>query len=109
MSDYDAMEIISDNSQVIENLIKERDELKAHCERQHLALLNAIHSLPGGVTKADVRDVYDSVPHQSLAEHDYMVIDKAIDKLSKYIGYGATLSLQNYRDELIEQSKGGVK
>jgi hypothetical protein len=45
-------------------------ELEAHCENQSLALLEAIHHLPGGDVKSYVRDVYDDTPKQSLTKHE---------------------------------------
>jgi hypothetical protein len=88
---------------------KERDELKAHCERQHLALLSAIHSLHGGDTKADVRDVYDSVPHQNLAEIKAQAIEEATEALTQWScmnTFAVTVDdIYEYTDKLREQSK----
>jgi hypothetical protein len=59
-----------------EALRQERDQLKAYCNRLRIAALNAISMMPGGNTKADLRDAYDETPEQCLAAHDAKVIER---------------------------------
>lgn len=49
---------------------EERDGLAACVERLTKASLDAIHYLPGGKIKAELRDAYDSAPDISLARRD---------------------------------------
>lgn len=51
-------------------LEQERDALTAHVERSKKAALDAIHYLPGGEIKAELRDAYDDTPEFSLARRD---------------------------------------
>jgi hypothetical protein len=56
------MNIVTDNSQVIADLIKERDELKAHCD----FLKECCYMLGSGI-KVDLSEV-NRTPQQSLAD-----------------------------------------
>jgi len=90
---------------------QERDELAAHCELLTKVLIDVegestsgYYDIPAWLY-SDVIEVMNANPEKSLAKHDADVIDTAINKLYKYIGYGATLSLQNYSDQLRKQRK----
>ena len=86
----------------------ERDELLALCEDMD-DLLDAVAA--GTNDSWIYNDIkrFNQSPKQSLLLHDAAVIDSAIEKLKDYISIGGLLSLQNYRDELRQQAKEGVK
>jgi|TARA_R110000787_G_scaffold194120_1_gene305674 hypothetical protein len=74
------MEIKTDNSKVIDQLQKQNAEQAARIERLEKAVLIAIHALPGGESKSDVRDIYDETPAQSLAARDAEVVHAFLNK-----------------------------
>lgn len=51
----------------LDELKAERDALATHVELMSKAALDAIHYLPGGDIKAELRDAYDETPETSLA------------------------------------------
>jgi hypothetical protein len=70
------MNTVTDNSQVIADLIKERDELKAHCERLRKCLMkaSAMDADRIGFEKC-LGKTLASTPQQSLAGRDIEVIE----------------------------------
>lgn len=60
----------------LEELEQQLAETNAKIERQNTALLIAIHNMSGGDAKAEVKDVYDETPKQSLAHINAEVIEE---------------------------------
>lgn len=60
----------------------EREQaLAAHVERLRKASLDAIHYLPGGEIKAELRDAYDDTPETSLTRRDLIKQAEAVEQL----------------------------
>lgn len=76
-----------------------RDELSAHLDRLRKAVLDAIHIIPGGDVKAELRDAYDEAPEVCLACHDLLTQAEALEHRADCImeesGY-----LENFRREV---------
>jgi len=91
--------------QAVTELKQERDQLKVCCERLRIAALNAVSMMPGGGTKAALRDAYDETPEQSLAAHDSKVIERFCDYAQTKYHFGLHSVAKDYANQLRQQAK----
>jgi hypothetical protein len=97
--------------QSLADSIKERDELKAHCERLRNCLMkaSAMDADRIGFEKC-LGKTLASTPQQSLAEHDAKVIEYAIEVLPQWFNEDCEHvvkvdDLLNYANQLRKQAK----
>ena len=105
------MNIVTDNSQVIADLIKERDELKAHCDylANVLSDIEIDDDIPHYIQELCLKAM-TKTPQQSLAEIKAQAIEEAVTynqilyaRINDYICLSP--KLLKYADKLKEQSK----
>lgn len=63
-------ELLRTKQKELDEAIEREAALATHVERLRKAALDAIHYLPGGEIKAELRDAYDDTPETSLAHRD---------------------------------------
>jgi hypothetical protein len=90
-------------------LEQERDQLKVCCERLRIAALNAVSMMPGGGTKAALRDAYDETPEQSLAAHDSKVVERFCDYAQTKYHFGLHSVAKDYANQLRQQANGAME
>jgi hypothetical protein len=94
----------TDNSEVIADLIKERDELKAHCEKLRNCLMKASAMDPDriGFEKC-LGKTLASTPQQSLAEIKVQTIEEYVHQI--YAPYEYTASYGEFVQETLEYAE----
>lgn len=92
----------------LQELREERDALAAQVERLRKAALDAIHYLPGGEIKAELRDAYDDTPETSLARRDLLKQAEVLEEAGRYIRCEEDAALLRINAaELRHQAEGG--
>jgi hypothetical protein len=85
---------------LLSELKEKHDALAAHVERYKKAALDAIPMLSGGDVKANLRDVYDETPQQSLAERDAEIAKKAFKVIMEALEYDDGRYIETLSDRL---------
>jgi hypothetical protein len=105
------MNIVTDNSQVIADLIKERDELKAHCNELLQFISKDIVYVSGEqymvADGESIQEILSKTPQQSLAEHDANLLQEELNKAidGAWSGSHTIERIQERIKQLREQSK----
>jgi hypothetical protein len=85
---------------LLSELKEKHDALAAHVERYNKAALDAIPMLSGGDVKANLRDVYDESPLQSLAKRNAEIAKEAFKVIMEALEYDDGRYIETLSDRL---------